>query len=188
MTEAKSHFPDLDDDDLPLDYDLSQLGPGVRGKHAAALRQGYQIIIHHTDGTTTTRQIPPEHPMNDNTYHWRGDRVSGDKISGDKVMGDKVMGDKIGTQINNSQNLAQAAQDIKDLLSQLDRDYDRTTPSGQAMISAKMVAAIEQDPTLRARVVNALKAGGTTALEELVDHPAVKILVATLKGFLEAES
>ena len=33
--------------------------------------------------------------------------------SGDNVGGDKVMRDKIGTQINNSQNLAQAAKDIK---------------------------------------------------------------------------
>ncbi len=172
----------MDDDDRSPDYDLSQLGPGIRGKHAAALRQGYQIIIHHTDGTTTIRQIPPEYPMNDNTYHWHGDRVSGDKINGDKIMGDKI-----DTQINNSQNLTQAAKDIKELLDQLDRDYDRTTSSGQAMISAKMVEALEKDPTLRARVINALKEGGTTALEELVDHPAVKILVATLKGFLEAE-
>lgn len=34
-------------------------------------------------------------------------------------MGDKVMGDKIGTQINNAQNLAQAAAEIKKLLDEL---------------------------------------------------------------------
>ncbi len=123
----------------------------------------------------------------DKTNNWYGDRVAGDKISGDKVMGDKVMGDKIGTQINNSQNLAQAAQDIKALLAQLDRDYDRTTPTGQAMISAKAIEAIDKNPTLKARVVNALKEGGTTAIEELVDHPAVKPLVAMAKGFMDAK-
>lgn len=114
-----------------------------------------------------------------NTIHQYG--------SGDNVGGDKVMGDKIGTQINHSQNLAQAAQDIKELLDQLDKDYDSSTATGQAMMGAKTVEAIESNPTLKARVINALKEGGTTALEEAIDHPAVKPVVAMVKGFIEAE-
>jgi len=97
------------------------------------------------------------------------------------------MRDKIGTQINNSQNLAQAAKDIKELLTQIDKDYDSSTPTGQAMISAKAIESIEKNPTLKARVVNALKEGGTTALEVAVDRPAVKPVVAMLKGFIDAE-
>jgi hypothetical protein len=108
---------------------------------------------------------------------------NGDNVAGDKVIGDKVMGDKI----TNSQNLVQAAQDIKALLTQLDQDYDRTTPTGQAMISAQAIASIEKNPTLKARIVNALKEGGTTALEEAIDHPAVKPVVAMLKGFMDAK-
>lgn len=114
-----------------------------------------------------------------NTIHQYG--------SGDNVAGDKVMGDKINTQINHSQNLAQAAQEIKALLNQLDQDYDRTTPTGQAMISAQAIASIDQNPTLKARIINALKEGGTAALEAAVDHPAVKPLVATMKGFMDAK-
>jgi internalin A len=86
-----------------------------------------------------------------------------------------------------NQNLAQAAQDIKALLNQLDQDYDSSTPTGQAMISAKAIESIEKNPTLKARVVNALKEGGTTALEVAIDHPAVKPVVALLKGFMEAK-
>ncbi|WP_416666024.1 DUF4926 domain-containing protein [Egbenema bharatensis] len=119
-----------------------------------------------------------DQPMS-NTIHQHG--------FGDNIAGDKVMGDKIGTQINNSQNLAQAAKDIKNLLDQLDRDYDRTTPTGQAMISAKTIEAIENNPTLKARVINALKEGGTTALETAIDHPAIKPVVAMLKGFMDAK-
>lgn len=106
---------------------------------------------------------------------------------GDNIAGDKVMRDKIGTQINNSPNLTQAAKDIKELLDQLDNDYDRTTPTGQAMISAKAIESIDKNPTLKARVINALKEGGTTALESAIDHPAVKPVVAMLKGFMDAE-
>jgi uncharacterized membrane protein len=107
--------------------------------------------------------------------------------SGDNIAGDKVMGNKIGTQINNSQNLIQAAKDIKELLDQLDKDYDRNTPTGQAMIKEKAIEEIKKNPNLKARVINALKESGTTALEELVDHPAIKILVAALKGFIDVK-
>lgn len=122
--------------------------------------------------------VQNEDQLMSNTIHQHG--------FGDNIAGDKVMGDKIGTQINNSQNLAQAAKDIKALLDQLDRDYDRTTPTGQAMISAKTIEAIEKNPTLKARVINALKEGGTTALETAIDHPAIKPVVAMLKGFMDA--
>jgi len=190
MTQADNRSPELDDDMLP-EYDLSKLGRGVRGKHAEAMRQGYSVTVHHADGSSTTHDVPPQDSMNNDSsnegkvYNWQGDRINGDKVMGDKVGGDKVMRDKITHY--NSQNLAQAAQEIKALLNQLDKDYDSSTTTGQAMISAKAIESIEKNPTLKARVVNALKEGGTTALEELVDHPAVKPVVALLKGFMDAK-
>jgi len=185
MTQADDRSPELDDDMLP-EYDLSKLGRGVRGKHAEAMRQGYSVTVHHDNGTSTTNYVPPQASMtNEKSYNWQGDRINGDKVMGDKVGGDKVMGDK-NTHYN-SQNLAQAAQEIKALLNQLDNDYDSSTPTGQAMISAKAIESIEKNPTLKARVVNALKEGGTTALEVAIDHPAVKPVVALLKGFMDAK-
>jgi len=179
-----------DDDDMLPEYDFSK---GVRNnqQRAEIMRtQGYSVTVHHEDGTSTTRFVHPSHPVSTDTMstdkqqHLHGDFVRGDKVMGDKVGGDKVMGDKITH--HHSQNLAQAAQEIKALLEQLDKDYDNTTPVGQAMISAKAVETIANNPTFKARVVNALKEGGTTALEELVQHPAVKPLVALLKGFVDA--
>jgi len=86
-----------------------------------------------------------------------------------------------------NQTLAEAAKDIKNLLDQLDQDYNRNTSSGQAIIKDKAIERIKNDPTLQARVVNALKEGSTTALEELIDHPAIKPIVATFKGFIDAK-
>ncbi|HEY9640558.1 MAG TPA: hypothetical protein V6C57_08740 [Coleofasciculaceae cyanobacterium] len=185
LSKLNSHGNAEPEDDMLPEYDLSQLGKGVRGKYAQALRQGYSVTVHHADGTSTTQHVPPNDSMsNDKNYNWYGDRVNGDKIGGDKIGGDKVLGNKITHY--NSQNLAQAAQEIKSLLDQLDRDYDRTTPTGQAMISAQAIASIEKNPTLKARIINALKEGGTTALEEAIDHPAIKPVVALLKGFMDA--
>jgi hypothetical protein len=142
--------------------------------------QTYALLPLHTSQLLKLHYtaITSQEPMS-NTIHQYGSR--------DNFAGDQVHGDKIGTQINHSQNLTEAAQEIKQLLEQLDQDYDRTTPTGQAMIGAKAVEAIDKNPTLKARVVNALKEGGTTALESAIDHPAVKPVVAMLKGFMDAK-
>jgi internalin A len=94
--------------------------------------------------------------------------------------GDNVAGDKSISNVYNSQNLAQAAKDIKELLDQLSQSYSST-----AMIGAKAIEEVERNPTLKSRIVNALKEGGTTALEKLVDHPAVSIIVAAVKGGMQ---
>ena len=59
MTQANDRSSELDDDMLP-EYDLSKLGRGVRGKHAEAMRQGYSVTVHHNDGSSTTRHVPPK--------------------------------------------------------------------------------------------------------------------------------
>jgi|SRR5919199_711144 internalin A len=125
----------------------------------------------HKNSMTSTNQHQSHFGSGDNVGHHKGDNVRGDKI---------------GTQINNSQNLAQAATDIKELLDQLSKDYPSNTPAGQAMIGAKAIERIDQDPTLKKRVVNALKEAGATALEKAIDHPAVGIVVAGAKGFMDA--
>jgi internalin A len=129
--------------------------------------------------TNTQENNNPMSSTNQYQYH----AGSGDNVGNHK--GDNVGGDKIGTQINNSQNLAQAATDIKELLDQLSNDYPSNTPAGQAMIGAKAIEEIEKNPTLRQRVVNALKEAGATALEKAIDHPAVSIVVAGAKGFMD---
>ncbi|MEB3311470.1 MAG: hypothetical protein VKJ02_14685 [Snowella sp.] len=107
MKQTDNPIVQSDDEMLP-EYDFSQLGQPVRGKHAQAMRQGYSVIVHHPDGTTTHREIPPQ-DANSNTSIYHGDYVNGDKI-----MGDKVMGDKIGTQINNA-NTAELLQILANL-------------------------------------------------------------------------
>jgi hypothetical protein len=98
-----------------------------------------------------------------------------------------VAGEVKGNMIVNapSQNLATAAAEIKQLLDQLSKEYPSNTPTGQAIIGAKAIEQIEHNPTLRNRVVNALKEAGATALEEAIDHPAIKIVVAGAKGFVD---
>jgi len=46
--------PDQHDDDMLPEYDFSG---GVRGKHAEAMRRGYRIVVHKTDGGTEVREM-----------------------------------------------------------------------------------------------------------------------------------
>jgi hypothetical protein len=111
----------------------------------------------------------------------------GDYVRRDKFGGDQVMRDKIGTQINNAPNLAQAALEIQELLDTLSDTYNPSTANGQEKIKTAAIESIEQNPTFKARIVNALTEGSYTALEEAVDRPVVKILMATFKGFTDGK-
>ncbi|MEB3233730.1 MAG: hypothetical protein VKJ64_22165 [Leptolyngbyaceae bacterium] len=86
-----------------------------------------------------------------------------------------------------NRTLAETAKEIQDLLVQLDQTYDHTSPIGRMEMVTEMMKSVDKNPTLKARVINALKEGGTTALEEAIEHPAVKPVVAALKGFMDAE-
>jgi internalin A len=84
-----------------------------------------------------------------------------------------------------SQNLTEAAKDIKTLIDQLSTDYDTTTPSGKRNLSNKILEVLEGDTPIQKRALNALKEMGKTALEEAIDHPVAKVLVAGLEGYIE---
>lgn len=120
---------------------------------------------------------------------WNGDRINGDKVMGDKVAGNKmqintVHGDAIaGNKIVNAQNLTEAAKDIKKLLNQISATDTTKNPM---LIAVKAIAEIENNPTLKTRILNAGKEAGFAALDAAVDHPAIKIVTAALKGAIDA--
>jgi tetratricopeptide (TPR) repeat protein/GTPase SAR1 family protein len=130
---------------------------------------------------------PRSNVYNHSTYHinMSGDTIQNAYGSGDNVAEDKVMGDKIDTQINNSQNLAQAAAEIKALLDQFSEAHNPTTPAGQKKISQEVIESIEQNSTLKERITKAIKEGGYAALEAAIDRPIGKVCMAAFKGFVD---
>lgn len=49
-------------------------------------------------------------------------------------------------------------------------------------VPGQALEKIQHNPQMKARVMGALKSGGKTALEKLIDHPAVSILLAAIEG------
>jgi internalin A len=65
------------------------------------------------------------------------------------------------------------------------------TPTKAPYVQAgRAIDSIKNNPTLRQRAGNAIKEAGTTAVEKAIeavtDNPAVSIVVAGIKGFIDA--
>jgi hypothetical protein len=82
------------------------------------------------------------------------------------------------------QNLADAAAEIQQLLNQLSKTNPTATPQE---ITNTIEQEIKSNPTLKDRLIAALKAGGLEALKTIFNHPAFTISAETIKGFIEAE-
>ncbi|MCC5667815.1 pentapeptide repeat-containing protein [Nostoc sp. CHAB 5784] len=99
-----------------------------------------------------------------------------------------------GTQIGGTfydyslnQNLTEAAAQIQQLLKQLEETNPTTTETEKMIVAAKAADEIKNNPTLKARVIGALKSGGKEAFKEAVDNPLVNVLIAIIEGWQEAQ-
>ncbi|MFP5271786.1 hypothetical protein [Coleofasciculus sp.] len=99
-------------------------------------------------------------------------------------------GTQIGEILNDyssKQSLDEAAAEIQQLLKQLEETNPTTTETEKMIVAAKAADEIKNNPTLKARVMGALKSGGTEAFKEAVDNPLVNVLVAIIQGWMQAE-
>ncbi|MBD1903477.1 pentapeptide repeat-containing protein [Trichocoleus sp. DQ-A3] len=83
------------------------------------------------------------------------------------------------------QSLLDAAAEIQQLLQQLEQSYPTNTPLERQAVVTEAIRHIESNPTLKARVIGALKKAGTEGIKELVDHPLINIFLAAVEGWQE---
>lgn len=96
-----------------------------------------------------------------------------------------IQGDNIGTQYNYGQDTeaADLAKEIDELLTSLEPTIPNlSSPTGQETLKEAALQTLEQKPTLKTRLLKALRAGGLKAIEELCNHPAAKIFVAAFSA------
>jgi uncharacterized protein YjbI with pentapeptide repeats len=86
------------------------------------------------------------------------------------------------------QNLAEAAQEIQDLLQQLAQSYPSSTTVEQITLATELVKEIEKSPTIKQRVLNAGKEALLTFAEKSLDTPLGAAGLALVKGWIEAEA
>ena len=115
----------------------------------------------------------------ENTYNQNGNFGIGHMSGGEIQKEAKVAG-----VINEAeqQNLTHAAEEIQQLLKQLSQTHPTETLSQKAVVAEKAIKQIENNPSLKERVVNAIKAMGVEALMEAIDHPIANVLRAGIEG------
>jgi hypothetical protein len=96
-----------------------------------------------------------------------------------------VVGNVEGNMIINatqSQNLAEAAAEIQELLAQLTTAYP---DQNKIAIANKAVEAIEHNPKQKSKILKVIQAGGAAALMEITNNPILKILIPMLEALIE---
>ncbi|NEO50368.1 MAG: hypothetical protein F6K55_42280 [Moorea sp. SIO4A3] len=90
-------------------------------------------------------------------------------------LGDYIQGNYYA---GSQQNLSEAAEEIKKLLEQITTYHpDELT---EEKLAAEVINCIENNPTLMERIISALKAGGISAFEQTLNHPAASFVIGAL--------
>jgi uncharacterized protein YjbI with pentapeptide repeats len=117
------------------------------------------------------------------TNESKGDTYNQSNMGIGHVSGGNLKDNKIAGTIYEAPNpsLVDAAAEIRDLLTELEKSYPATTTIEQMTISTEAIKRIESNPDQKKRIVNALKSGGISAFEKAIDNP----LGAFMKGAWE---
>ncbi|MEM9275829.1 MAG: hypothetical protein AAGA80_23145 [Cyanobacteria bacterium P01_F01_bin.143] len=118
------------------------------------------------------------------SYHQQTGNFGIGHMSGGEITGNAKVAGIINEAEN--QNLADAAQDIQQLLEQLSENYPTSTNKERMMVVGEAVDQIENNLTLKGKVIDILKFGETEALKEAVNHPLINILVATIEEWQDS--
>lgn len=128
-----------------------------------------------------------QNPNKQANFDLKGAQFAGGLVNADTVTAQQIGGNITNYSPQQKQNLAEAATEIQQLLNQLRHSYPTSTPLEKQIAVTEVLKQINGNSTLKTRVLEALKAGETEALKELVDHPLVNILLATLEGWQDVE-
>jgi aspartokinase len=85
-------------------------------------------------------------------------------------------------------NLSEAAAEIQQLLNQLSQTYPTTTTTEKMAVASAAIQHIENNHTLRQRVLSALKTGGIQALGQALNHPAATFVIAALEDWQKSQN
>ena len=120
-----------------------------------------------------------------------GDRYlqSGNLGIGHMSGGQIEAGAKVAGVLNEAEqrNLSETAPEIQQLLEQLAKSYPTDTTTGKMAIATEAIKQIEANPSLMTRVLSAISAGGVSALEAFLNHPAASFVIGGLQDWQETK-
>ena len=99
----------------------------------------------------------------------------------------KIQDSNIARTINEDKQktLAETAAEIQQLLKQLEQSNPTETTAGKMAVVAQAIEIVENQPTLKQRVIGLLKSVGTEGFKEALNNPVANLLVAAFQGWIE---
>ena len=96
-------------------------------------------------------------------------------------------GAKVGGIINESQqkSLAEVAKEIQELLDQLSQNNPTTKTTEKMEVVGKVIDIIEENPSLKSKIIKVLKAVSKESFKEAIDHPLANIFIAGVEAWTE---
>ncbi|MCT7964068.1 CHAT domain-containing protein [Laspinema sp. D1] len=85
-------------------------------------------------------------------------------------------------------SLTEAANEIQKLLDQLSKNNSTATMTGKMKIAGEVIEQIENNPALMQRVIGALKAGGVSPFEQVLNHPAASFVIGALEEWQNSKT
>ncbi|MGJ3249413.1 MAG: hypothetical protein ACFE0I_25490 [Elainellaceae cyanobacterium] len=82
-----------------------------------------------------------------------------------------------------SQRLADLAEELQRLLDSLSQTYPASAMPDHHNLAIQAIQHIDSDPAFAHRILSALKAGSTSALKQLLNHPAATFLISALEDW-----
>jgi len=184
LRKVTSFLKSLDIEDQPINtYQQRELDDKMSERHTS---KGNDPEItwyqKHIDNLTKAIMSEKETPK----YDQRGAKIS----IGSYVDQAHSSSTQSGTSNQNNydapdQNLAEAAAEIQQLLEHLASTYASPTDTEKMIVVTQAADQIQCNQNLKAKVVNAIKSGGTRALKEAIDNPLANILFALIDGWNE---
>ncbi|MCC5640117.1 pentapeptide repeat-containing protein [Nostoc sp. CHAB 5844] len=82
-----------------------------------------------------------------------------------------------------SKSLADAAKEIQALLDHLSQTYPTDTDGAKRAFANKVIHCIDNDPSFTQRILSAISAGSTSALEQFLNHPTASFVISALEDW-----
>jgi hypothetical protein len=108
-------------------------------------------------------------------------------ISRSNITGNFIQGDNSGnvsfqmSSSNPNVDVEKMAIEIQAILNRLSGNYPIDTIIGKMNLATEVVQQIENDVSLKQRILSSMKAGGTAAIGQFLNHPAASFIIAALE-------
>ncbi len=155
----------------------------VKRKEIEQKREENTMLLRIIETMVEKENTSPNRTIHINTYYEQsGNHGIGHMSGGEIKEGAKVTG--ILNEVE-KQNLAEAAEEIQQILEQLSQTYPTETLVQKAVVAEEAIKQIENKPTLKKQVLSAIKAMGVQVLMEAIDHPVANVFREGIEAFQE---